>query len=760
MIHTPEWFSSKRMKTISIIAIIIIVLGVILLQLTGSNPEKNYVYDIGKLHQSESGRQAAVQLTAEEKKYLSKKPVVTICVDPDWEPFEKINEKGEYVGIAADLLQLIAQRTGVQLQIHKTANWEESIDAVKAGRSDGLALLNQTPERDNWLLFTDPYFTDYNIFVTREEHPPIHDPATLQNETIVFPKGTGMSELIQLAYPNLKTIFVDSESKALEMVSEKKADMTMRSLIMAAYTIKKEGLFNLKIAGKLPNYTNKLRIGVNKNQPVLRDILNKGVSTITEQELQQVINKHVSIKVQTEYDYALLIKMAIGFAILLLVGGIWIFQLKHLNQKLAAREQELLQLSEQLNKDIAARKEIEIALRESEEQHRLLFETANEGIVVAQGAKLKYFNPVMVELTGYSAEELSTIDFIRIVAEEDRERIKNNYARRVKGEPVDKRYTFRVQRKDNDIRWIEMSGTRIEWQEQPATLNFLSDITEKKLAEIELNNLNDELSASKALLEENLFKTYVLVEELTQTKEKLEKMNSEKDKFFSIIAHDLRSPFSGFLGLTRAMSENAEDYSLEEYRTLGTAMHQSARNLFKLLKNLLEWAQMQQGVIPFNPVQVKLAALAENCITAQKERALQKNIRIQNNIGEQYSAQADENMIQSVLLNLISNAIKFTSRDGEITITASETAEGAITVSVADTGIGMKPELLAKIFKVGEKIGQLGTEGELSTGLGLLLCKEFVEKNRGRIWAESTVGEGSIFRFTLPVQPEKPLLNR
>ena len=168
------------------------------------------------------------------------------------------------------------------------------------------------------LLFTEPHFSDVNVFITREEHPFIANPADLVDKTIVFPKGTAMEELIRKDYPNLKIINTNTEMEAFKMVSDKKADMAMRSLIVAAYTIKKEGFFNLKISGQLPNYTNQLRIGIIKSEPILRDILNKGVMNISNKDRENIVNQHVIIKAQTVIDHTLMIQLSIIFIFIIL----------------------------------------------------------------------------------------------------------------------------------------------------------------------------------------------------------------------------------------------------------------------------------------------------------------------------------------------------------------------------------------------------------------------------------------------------------
>jgi diguanylate cyclase (GGDEF)-like protein len=276
----------------------------------------------------------AIELTLEEMEYLKKTGSVKACVDPDWYPFERINEKGEHEGIAGDLLRLVAKRIGINLEIVKTASWDESIQAIKDKKCQILSFLNQTPQRDEWLFFSEPYFTDVNVFITRNEHAFISDPATLTNQTIVLPEQTAMNELIKKDYPNLKIINTVTENEAFILVSDNKVDMTMRSLIIAAYTIRKEGLFNLKIAGQLPNYTNKLRVGIIKSEPLLVNIINKGIRTITNQEREEIINRHVSIEIKSRIDYRLILEITSIFLLLILVSFYWNYHLRKLNKKL------------------------------------------------------------------------------------------------------------------------------------------------------------------------------------------------------------------------------------------------------------------------------------------------------------------------------------------------------------------------------------------------------------------------------------------
>lgn len=258
----------------------------------------------------------------------------------------------------------------------------------------------------------------------------------------------------------------------------------------------------------------------------------------------------------------------------------------------------------------------------------------------------------------------------------------------------------------------------------------------------ELEKLNEELLYSKSLIEENLDARNLLVEEL-------EKLNMEKDKFFSIIAHDLRSPFHAFLALTSMMAENISDFSIDELGKISKEMHSKASNLFNLLRNLLEWARIQRGSIVFTPSKIVLAKVLQNIIEAVEDNAKLKEITINKDISDNIVISADEKMLNSLFQNLLSNAIKFTNRGGEVFVKLA-TQENSVLIEIRDSGIGMSPELLNKLFKLEEKVGHEGTAGEESTGLGLLLCKDFTDFHRGTIWVESEVEKGSTFFVELP----------
>ncbi|GEM_PF-7102695 len=245
-----------------------------------------------------------------------------------------------------------------------------------------------------------------------------------------------------------------------------------------------------------------------------------------------------------------------------------------------------------------------------------------------------------------------------------------------------------------------------------------------------------------------LFKNDIL-DFLQEHSNDLEMAISLKEKFYEIIAHDLRSPFNVLLGLTELLYKNIDSYSKEKIEKLAKQVYDSTFSTFGLLQNLLDWANSQRGNIQFSPQILNLQEVVEEKISILTTVALQKEIRLSHYLPDNCSVYADKNMLLSILRNLIFNAIKFTPRGGNVVVLAEPNCN-FVQISVKDTGIGILPNVREKLFQSKELISTQGTLHERGTGLGLMLCKEFVEKHGGKIWVETELNEGSEFYFTVP----------
>ena len=229
----------------------------------------------------------------------------------------------------------------------------------------------------------------------------------------------------------------------------------------------------------------------------------------------------------------------------------------------------------------------------------------------------------------------------------------------------------------------------------------------------------------------------------------LQKLNSTKDKFFSIIAHDLKSPFNSIMGFSSLLEENAKLYAPEKIERYSKIINNTSRQTFELLENLLEWSNSQRDEISFCPKRVDTKGITDFVIKGLNSLAKNKGIKLFHNIKNSVYVHADINMLKTILRNLIYNSIKFTNNDGEVCIESKE-IENYVTISVTDTGIGMRKTQIKKLFKIEEQISTIGTNNEKGSGFGLILCKEFVERHGGKILVESEEGKGSCFSFTIP----------
>jgi signal transduction histidine kinase len=232
----------------------------------------------------------------------------------------------------------------------------------------------------------------------------------------------------------------------------------------------------------------------------------------------------------------------------------------------------------------------------------------------------------------------------------------------------------------------------------------------------------------------------------------LQELNATKDKFFSIISHDLKGPLNSLTSFSGLLINHTESLSKEEIQMLAKDLDKSIKNLFALLENLLEWSRSQTGNIEFKPESFDLAIVLDENQALLNAQAQHKRIKIINEHTGEILVNAHKNSVNTVLRNLISNAIKFTPEGGAITLKSIK-GKGVVIISITDTGVGMSAEVIRKLFRIDTKHSTKGTANEKGTGLGLILCKDFVEKNGGQILVESEVGKGSVFSFSLPLAP-------
>ncbi len=252
-----------------------------------------------------------------------------------------------------------------------------------------------------------------------------------------------------------------------------------------------------------------------------------------------------------------------------------------------------------------------------------------------------------------------------------------------------------------------------------------------------------------------------LIRQLHETSSELKLLNATKDRLFSIIGHDLKNPFNAILGFSEILAKRVQDNPDENIKKYATIINNTSHEMYALLENILDWSRSQRDKVAFNPETFDLFSSVVNIFTLLEINALQKNIELVNLVEKDTPVFADKDLVLTILRNLTSNAIKFTHEKGQVTVSAHY-EQDYIEIWVADNGIGISKKDIDKLFRVDVNYSSSGTSAEKGTGLGLLLCKDFIEMHKGNIWVESTINAGSIFKFTLPINKEirKKIKNR
>ncbi len=274
-----------------------------------------------------------------------------------------------------------------------------------------------------------------------------------------------------------------------------------------------------------------------------------------------------------------------------------------------------------------------------------------------------------------------------------------------------------------------------------------------EIARAILKTLIKRLRSTNIIEEQLTQKSYELKkekEDIEKKRKDLEELNATKDKFFSIIAHDLKNPFNTVIGLSELLLYRYDSYDEEKIKEFIGQINKFSSNAYNLLDNLLQWARSQTGRIKVNRSQINICKLVDDNFYLLQDKADEKSIQLMNEVNGSLICWADKNMINTVIRNLISNALKFTMDNGYIKVTSEDLDENQVKISVIDNGIGIEQDEIPKLFKITTNFSKEGTNSETGTGLGLILCQEFIEKNDGKIWVESEKGKGSCFNFIIP----------
>jgi len=383
---------------------------------------------------------------------------------------------------------------------------------------------------------------------------------------------------------------------------------------------------------------------------------------------------------------------------------------------------DLYTQKKELEDEINLRNRIEKELIESEKKYHSLFDGVPTGLYrTTKDGRFLAVNTALAKILGYNNKAKVVKEKVAKFYINEDERIK--WSKDIEKNGVIRNFETQLRRLDGKEIWIQDNARAVVDPEGKLLYyeGSILDETQKKEAE----------------------------EALKKSEAELRKANDAKDKLFSIVSHDLRGPVGNLNHFLGELVDNPDLFSKEEAEEILKLFRISASSTFNLLENLLSWAKSQVGEIKYEPEEIDINEIIFENVSLLENNAKLKDIKLTSDIPKELNVKVDKNMISTVIRNLISNAVKFTNEGGKINVTVLENGK-AVEVSIEDSGIGMDEKTLKKLFDPYAEHSTTGTKGEKGTGLGLNLCKDFVERNKGKIWVESQVGKGSKFMFTLP----------
>ncbi len=635
--------------------------------------------------------------------------------DSSYPPMEFLDNNGQPAGFNVDLTLAVARKQGLTVDF-RLGPWDEILRALEMGEIDIIHGMLYSYDRARTFSLSQAHTYLNQVIIVRKGSEIPNSLADLSGKRIAVQNGDLMHELaVKTGYGD-QLILTDSQEEALRLLAEGNYDCVLGSKMTALYWINNNKWKNLHV-GETPVLSAELCFAVAKGKEKLLEQFSEGLVAVNASgEYRKIYTKWFGILENPNpgiweiVRFSLLVLLPLLF--LLLAVLVWT---RTLHVRISKR-------TAKLEDEIRERKLVEKKLLKSENQHRELIENLQEGIgIVDTQEKFIFSNSAAEMIMGVGKGRLTGRSLSEFMSRNEFQKVQKQSGLRKKGV----KSTYELQVNTSKGRRILLVTVTPQYDDKGVfrgTFGIFRDITDRKKAE----------------------------RDLRKNAIKLRELNATKDKFFSIIAHDLKNPVNAIVGFTDLLLKNYKNYDSKKTEKFLYITHESAKQAYTLLENLLLWSQSQSKRIPYNPIVLDIAGAVDENIRFTEYYASKKKIRIISSVQKESFVFGDVNMINTIIRNLLTNAIKYTNSGGEIKLSAIS-LNGRIDISVADNGVGITKKTMDNLFRIDSSATRPGTENEKGTGLGLILCKEFVEKHGGRIHVESEPGKGSTFSFSLPV---------
>lgn len=611
------------------------------------------------------------------------------------------NEDGEYVGLLVDFEREIENKLKTNFRHKNFTTWNEITQYARLNRNYIIVGIARTPEREKYLNFTNSFVKIPYVIIARHDSE-IGSMGDLRAKSVCITRGYAVTEYLDSHYEYLNYTEVDDNLEGLRAVASGVYDAMITNQAYATYLMEQEGFSNLKIAGE-SGYINRLAAAVSKQDQELYQIVDKAVDQISDVRRKALYRKWIfqnNTALSVKIAYVIL---AISLSTLLIVVVLWFF-LKRLRQQVQSSSQ---------------------VIRRGEKRYKSLIENSSDAIYILHDKKLVSYNKKFVELFGYSEEELNSDDFqiIKLVADESLEFIKERSRKIANNEPVSTKYEYAGKTKNNDKLYLEVYVRSERINNYLETQGTIHDITDRKRRE----------------------------EELIKAKEKAEESDKLKSAFLANMSHEIRTPMNGILGFTQLLKDNSQ--LPKELQHFIDIIQKSGNRMLSTINNIIDVSKIESGVEILHITEVDIYMLLSELNEFFLPEAENKKLKFvfeQAHSKDRIKILTDEYKLNSILTNLIKNAIKFT-QEGEIKF-GYTVKEEAVEFFVHDTGMGIPLEKQETVFNHFEQADHTFARGFEGSGLGLSITKGYINLLNGTIKLESSPGAGSKFWFSIPTR--------
>ncbi len=678
-------------------------------------------------------------LTAEEQAWLKAHPVIRVGIDRDFAPYEWINERGDFVGMNADILHILEGRLGVRFEVVKDKTWQQTLDMVKAGKLDMLTDAVSTPERRTYLNFTEPFIHSPIVIINDGRQGYVGDIGHLYGKRVAVKEGYFMQEVLAREHPQIELLPTTDEAMAFALLKKGEADAYIGDAPSLNYLIQQGGELNLRFSGNT-EYRSDHSMAVTLAHPALLSILDKSLAAIPQSEMDSLLNRWMGVRI--EQGITTRTAFAYGAAMLLVsvLLALWVRQLR---REIAARKTAEMELrrSEKKLKDILDNIEAYVFLKDTERRYLYanpqtcaLWETTLDKVVGASDAT--FFEPAAID----------------VIERHDRRVLEH-------GESIRAEEVIAIHGgKEKRTYWTEKVPLRDEQGVIYALLGVSTDISERKSAELQLQAAYAELDRHRQQLE---LMVSARTCELAAAKEAAEAANVAKSAFLANMSHEIRTPMNAIIGMAHLIRRaGLAPRQVEQLDKLeGASTH-----LLNIINSILELSKIEVGKVELENAEVNIERILKNVVSIVHHRIETTHLHLSIEMASlPPNLLGDTTRLQQALLNYATNAVKFTD-SGSVVLRVKLLEEDGASVllrfDVTDSGIGIAPEVMPKLFTAFEQADNSTTRKYGGTGLGLSITKKLAELMGGDAGADSLPGTGSTFWFTARLKKGLPMSKR